>query len=167
MMMNDQSGAVWGSALLRLPFFPSNRHTHTQPSQTNPNSNPHSAPKGEESLASLTVGSPLGFFLRLLTAWRTTVQVTYVAAEDAPQLQSSSGGGGSSSNKQRAAAASSLSSPQAWGEEVRTLLSAMLGKPKLNTSGLDDFVTFGQYWAAIRRGDAAAAGRLADARDKI
>jgi hypothetical protein len=53
-----------------------------------------------------------------------------------------------------------------WAEEMRGLLAAVLGKPKL-ASGLDDFVTFGLYWGAILRGDTAAAAKLADARDKI
>lgn len=56
--------------------------------------------------------------------------------------------------------------PQVWAEEMRGLLAAVLGKPKL-ASGLDDFVTFGLYWGAILRGDTAAAAKLADARDKI
>lgn len=131
----------------------------------------YSAPKGNagEGLASLTVGNPLGFLLRLLTSWRTTVLVTYVAAEDAPQLAASSASSSGAAKHPSPASSSSsnvCANPQAWGEEVRALLSAMLGKPKLGV-GLDDFVTFGQYWEAIRKGNAAAAGRLADARDKI
>jgi len=126
---------------------------------SSPHLTTHSAPKGE-ALASLTVGSGLGFLLRLLTSWRTTVLVTYVAAEDAPQLAATA-------TAAKTAVSSSSSSPQAWGEEVRTLISAMLGKPKLAALGLDDFLTFRQYWGAIKAGDAATAGRLADARDKI
>lgn len=131
-----------------------------------------SATKGEP-LASHTIGSAPGFALRLLTTWRTTVLVTYVAAEDSPQLAAPSSAPAGGAAKRATTTAGGISgggsvcaSPQAWAEEVRGLLAAVLGKPKL-ASGLDDFVTFGLYWGAIRRGDTAAAARLADARDKI
>ena len=91
-----------------------------------------------------------------------------MAAEDAPQLSSSSTS--ASAAKQRPASTTGgapvCANPQVWGEEVRGLFAAMLGKPKL-ASGFDDFVSFGLYWDAVRRGDAKVAGKLADARDKI
>jgi hypothetical protein len=149
----------WGGCLCVLIRLQRGRQRSPHSPNPHPINTHHSAAKGE-TLASHTVGSALGFLLRLLTSWRTTVLVTYVAAEDGPQLAAP----GPSTAKRTAAAGAA--NPQAWGEEVRTLLSAMLGKPKL-ASGLDDFSTFRQYWAAIRRGDAAAAARLADARDKI
>ena len=118
----------------------------------------HSAPKGE-LLAAHTVGSGLWFLLKLVCTWRTIVHVTYVGAQDVPPHPSSS----SSTGTRRTGPVT----PAQWSEEVRTLLATMLGRPKLNTLGVDDFLTFSQYWYAVGKGDEKTAATLASAREKL
>ncbi len=130
------------------------RHSHV-PKSTPPNS----AAKGE-LLAAHTVGSGLWFLLKLVGTWRTVVHVTYVGAQDVPPHPSSASSG---PGARRAGTAT----PAQWSEEVRTLLATMLGRPKLSTLGVDDFLTFSQYWAAVGKGDDKTATTLASAREKL
>lgn len=119
-----------------------------------PSPRPPSAPKGEV-LPTHTVGSIFGFYLQLLSRWRTTVNVSYVGAPDLLLQSTSAKGSGGSSR-----------TPVYSSEELRSLLANMLGRPKLNL-GYEDFCSFRKYYAAIRAGDEEGAAALARAREKM
>lgn len=50
-------------------------------------------------------------------------------------------------------------------EQIRSLMAAMIGKPKLALSS-QDFTSFLEYYERLRRGDKQGAALLADNRDK-
>lgn len=50
--------------------------------------------------------------------------------------------------------------------QIRSLMAAMIGRPKLNLSSTD-FTSFVEYYGMLRRGDKEGAAYLADKRSKI
>ncbi|CAM9883978.1 unnamed protein product [Discosporangium mesarthrocarpum] len=100
----------------------------------------------------------------------SVMDVSYVSSTDSPPFplrEASHGGSGQQGNRE--AGTRSIRSPQqtigTWTDEMRSLLAAMLGKPKLAVGSLD-FVSFVEYWGMLQRGDKAGAAGLADKRKK-
>eukprot|EP00752_Nemacystus_decipiens_P004444 g4057.t1 len=114
---------------------------------------------------------PVGSALRQLF-WlcsqlsRSTMEVSWLAAADVPKFPMRALSRGSSSDSSRKfPGPSQLQTPAAWTEEIRSLMAAMIGRPKL-ALGSKDFASFVKYYNLLSRGDKAGAAKLADSRSK-
>ncbi|CAM9247484.1 unnamed protein product [Ectocarpus sp. 12 AP-2014] len=113
---------------------------------------------------------PVGSALRQLF-WlcsqvsRTTMEVSWVAAADVPRFPTRAVSRVSSDPSRKFPGPSQLQTPAAWTEEIRSLMAAMIGRPKL-ALGSKDFASFVEYYDLVSRGDKAGAAALADSRSK-
>ncbi|CAB1098669.1 unnamed protein product [Ectocarpus sp. CCAP 1310/34] len=113
---------------------------------------------------------PVGSALRQLF-WlcsqlsRTTMEVSWVAAADVPRFPMRATSRVSSDPSRKFPGPSQLQTPAAWTEEIRSLMAAMIGRPKL-ALGSKDFASFVEYYDLVSRGDKAGAAALADSRSK-
>ncbi|CAN0119267.1 unnamed protein product [Pylaiella littoralis] len=98
---------------------------------------------------------------------RSTMEISWVAAGDVPKFPMSRAPsrGGSSEYSRKFPASSQQQTPAAWTEEIRSLMAAMIGRPKL-ALGSNDFASFVEYYDLVAKGDKAGAAVLADDRRK-
>ncbi|CAM9454361.1 unnamed protein product [Ectocarpus sp. 12 AP-2014] len=96
---------------------------------------------------------------------RTTMEVSWVAAADVPRFPTRAVSRVSSDPSRKFPGPSQLQTPAAWTEEIRSLMAAMIGRPKL-ALGSKDFASFVEYYDLVSRGDKAGAAALADSRSK-
>ncbi|CAM9124539.1 unnamed protein product [Ascophyllum nodosum] len=95
---------------------------------------------------------------------RSTMEVSWVPAADVPRFPIRSLGRGGSADFSRKFPGPSQT-PAAWTEQIRTLMAAMIGRPKL-ALGSEDFRSFLEYYELLSRGDKKGAALLADKRRK-
>ncbi|CAM9183646.1 unnamed protein product [Scytosiphon promiscuus] len=116
-----------------------------------------------------TPAQPVGSALRQLF-WlcsqlsRSTMEISWVAAGDVPRFPMSRSLTRADASR-KFPGASQPQTPAAWTEEIRSLMAAMIGRPKL-ALGSKDFASFVEYHDLLNKGDKSGAAVLADTRSK-